>query len=64
MDHGREALVGFVGAQRDAFEFLELAEEVLDQVTPFVHLGVDLERLVRRGCCESRSWHRAGSTRR
>src|SRR5216684_68435 len=44
MDHGLEALVGFVGAHGDAFEFLELAEEVLDQMTPFVHLGVDLER--------------------
>jgi hypothetical protein len=44
MDHGLEALVGFVGAQGDAFEFLEFAEEVFDQMTPFVHLGVDLER--------------------
>src|SRR5216683_21757 len=44
MDHGLEALVGFVGAQGDALELLELAEEVLDQMTPFVHVGVDLER--------------------
>ena len=44
MDHGLEALVGFVGAPGDAFEFLEFAEEVFDQMTPFVHLGVDLER--------------------
>src|SRR6266700_6870127 len=44
MDHGLEALVGFVGAQGDALELLEHAEEVLDQMTPFVHLGVDLER--------------------
>ena len=44
MDHGLEALVGFVGAHGDAFEFLEFAEEVLDQITPFVHLGVDWER--------------------
>ena len=41
MDHGLEALVGFVGAHGDAFEF---TEEVLDEMTPFVHLGVDLER--------------------
>src|SRR6202790_1994611 len=44
MDLGLEALVGFVGAHGDALELLELAEEVLDQMTPFVHLGVDLER--------------------
>src|SRR5437016_11553674 len=44
MDHGLEALVGFVGAHVDAFEFLEFTEEVLDEMTPFVHLGVDLER--------------------
>src|SRR5216684_1266933 len=41
MDHGLEALVGFVGAQGDAFEFLELAEEVLDEMTPFVHHGIE-----------------------
>ena len=45
MDHGGEALIGFVGAQGDAFELLELAEEVLDQMAPFVHLLVDGERL-------------------
>jgi len=33
MDNGFEALVGFVGSHSDAFELLELAEEVLDQVT-------------------------------
>ena len=44
MDHRLEALVGFVGAHGDTLELLELAEEILDQVTPFVHLGVDLER--------------------
>ena len=44
MDHGCEALIGLVGAHGDAFELLELAEEVLDQMAPFVHLVVDLER--------------------
>src|SRR4249920_3636176 len=44
MDHGGEALIGFIGAQRDAFELLEPAEEVLDQMPPFVHLRVDGER--------------------
>jgi hypothetical protein len=33
VNHGGEALIGFVGAERDALEFLELAEEVFDQVT-------------------------------
>ena len=45
MDSGLEAFVGFVAAHGDTFEFLELAEEVLDQMTPLVHLGVDRERL-------------------
>ena len=45
VDHCGEAGVGFVGPHGDAFELLELAEEVFDQVTPFVHLGVDRERL-------------------
>ena len=44
MDHGCKALVGFLGAQGDALELLELAEEILDQVTPFIHLLVDGER--------------------
>jgi hypothetical protein len=45
MDHGGEALIGFVGAHGDAFEFLELAEEVFDEVPPFIRLLVDGERL-------------------
>ena len=45
MDHGGEALIGFVGAQRDTLELLELAKEVLDQVTPFVHVGIEGQRL-------------------
>jgi len=44
VDHGFEALIGFVAAQGDALELLELAEEVLDQVPPLVHLAVDVER--------------------
>src|SRR5580704_4749276 len=31
-----ETLIGFVCAHGDAFEFLELAEEVFDQVAPLV----------------------------
>ena len=42
MDHGGKADVGFVGAHGDAFELLELCEEVLDQMAPLVHLRVNL----------------------
>ena len=41
MDDGGEALVGFVGAPGDALELLEFAEEILDEVTPLVELGVE-----------------------
>ena len=34
-------MIGFVAAQGDTFEFLELTEEILDEVTPFVHFCVD-----------------------
>ena len=40
MDHRREARVGFVVAGGDAAEFLDFAEEVLDQMAPLVHLEV------------------------
>jgi hypothetical protein len=45
MDHGGETLIGLVGAHGDAFELLELAEEVLDEMPPLVHLLVDRKRL-------------------
>ena len=38
-------MIGLVGAHGDAFEILELAEEVLDEMAPLVHLFVDGERL-------------------
>ena len=44
MDDGCEALIGFVCPHRDAFEFLELAEEILDQVPPLVEFGVQPHR--------------------
>jgi hypothetical protein len=44
MDICGEALVGFVCAHGDAFEFLELAEEVFDQVAPLVDFRVDRQR--------------------
>ena len=45
IDHRLEALVCLVTSHCDAFEFLQLAEEVLDQVAPFVNVLVDIERL-------------------
>ena len=44
MDHRCEAPICLVGAQGDALELFELAEEVFDQVAPFVHFQVDRER--------------------
>ncbi len=48
IDHGCEALVGFVGSHGDALELFELAEEVLDEVTPLVEVEVE-----RQGFCAS-----------
>lgn len=33
------------GAHGDAFELFEFAEEILDQMTPFVYLGIERDRL-------------------
>ena len=44
MDHGSVALVGLVAAHGDTLELLQTAEEVLDQVPPFVDLAVDRQR--------------------
>jgi hypothetical protein len=45
MDHCCKALIGFLGTQRDPLELLELAKEILHQVTPFIDLHVDGERV-------------------
>ena len=45
VDHRLETAVCLVGSHCYAFEVLQLAEEVLDQVTPFVIVLVDIERL-------------------
>lgn len=37
MGHGGEAVVGLFVAGGDAAEFLEIAEEVLDQMAPLIH---------------------------
>lgn len=44
MDQGLEALIGLAGAHCDSLELFEFTEEVLDEVTPFVHLLVDGDR--------------------
>jgi hypothetical protein len=45
VNHRLETAVCLVGSHCDAFEFLQLAEEILDEVTPFVYVLVDIERL-------------------
>ena len=37
-------MIGFVASHGDAFELFEFAEEVFDEMTPFVNLGVDGDR--------------------
>jgi len=44
VDYRLEAAVCLVTSHCDAFEFLQLAEEILDQVSPFVNVLVDVER--------------------
>jgi len=41
MDHGGKAVVGFIGSHGDALKLREFAEEVLDQMTPFVEFGIE-----------------------
>ena len=45
MDHGRKAGVGFVAAHGYAFELLEFAEEILDEMAPAIDFGVDGKRI-------------------
>ena len=45
MDHGLKAGVGFAGSHGDAFKLLEFAEEILDQMTPLIDLGIYVQRL-------------------
>jgi hypothetical protein len=45
VDHHLKAAVCLVISHCDAFEFFQLAEEVLGQVAPFVDVLVDVERL-------------------
>ena len=44
INHRGEALICFVTSHCDALELFEFAEEILDQVTPFVNFGVDIKR--------------------
>ena len=41
IDSGGKAGVSFVGLHGDTLEFLELAEEVFDQMPPFVDIEID-----------------------
>jgi hypothetical protein len=52
VDHGGKALVCLAGVHGNAFEHLDLAEEVFDEMPPFVHLLVEDEGFARRGCWE------------
>ncbi len=55
-------MVCFARAYGDAFERLKLAEEVFDEVTPLVHLGVDFEFLGAAGaphCATGQNFARA-----
>jgi hypothetical protein len=45
IDHGLETAVCLVASHCYAFEFLQFAEEILDQMAPFVNVLVDVERL-------------------
>ena len=45
VDHRLEAAICLVASHCYAFEFFQLAEEILDQVAPFVNVLVDVERL-------------------
>ena len=44
VDHGGEAEVGLFTPHGDAFELLELAEEVLDEVALLIDFTIDLAR--------------------
>ena len=44
VDHGLETGICLVASHGYAFELLQLAEEILDQVAPFVNVLVDVER--------------------
>ena len=45
VDHRLETAVCLVASHCYAFEFFQFAEEILDQVAPFVNVRVDVERL-------------------
>jgi len=49
MDHGGKALIGLAGAHGDALELLEFLEEILDEMPPFVFVGVVRSRVESLG---------------
>jgi ATP-dependent protease HslVU (ClpYQ) peptidase subunit len=40
MNHSGEALIGLAGTHGDALEFLELLEEIFNEMAPFVFFGI------------------------
>src|SRR3982074_857122 len=44
IDCGCKAGIGLVVARRDTAEFLDLGDEVLHQVAPFIHLAIIVDR--------------------
>ena len=49
VDHRAIACVGFLVARCDFAEFLDLAEEIFDQMAPFVHLEVAIDGVLSIG---------------
>ena len=45
VDHRFETCVGFVAAHGNALELFDFAEEVFDQMPPFVDFQIDIERV-------------------
>ena len=45
IDHCAIAFVGFVASHCDTFELFDLTEEILDEMSPFVDLQIDVQRL-------------------
>jgi len=43
LDQGFEALISLACAHGDAFELFEFAEEVFDEMPPFVHFQIDVD---------------------
>ena len=49
MDHGGEAFIGFLVSGGDASELFQVAEEILDEVTPLIHFEIARNGLLSIG---------------